>query len=63
MKYVSTLKKKIVLRRGYTTYTVWLFMVLVRSKGTYEFMPLNGGSKRKNGLNTQMCFCAISVTH
>jgi len=30
-------------------------MVMVRSEGTYEFMPLNGGSKRKNGFNIQMC--------
>jgi len=27
--------------------TVWLITVLVRSEGTYEFTPLNGGSKRK----------------
>lgn len=46
-------KKRVVPRRGYTSYNVWLFMILVRSEGTYEFMPLNGGSKRKNGLNTQ----------
>jgi len=38
-------------------------MVLVRSEGTYEFMPLNGGSKRKNGINTQKCLSVIRATH
>jgi len=56
MKYVSRLKKPDSAEKGlHYLRTVWLFMVMVRSEGTYEFMPLNGGSKRKNGFNIQMC--------
>lgn len=55
-------KKKIIGQRRDCT-PIWLIIIVVRSEVSYAFMPLNGGSKRKNGLNIQKCLCVIITTH